>query len=214
MSEPKLKARAIAPVVPGILHWSVRDDRIEFRSDAYAVVTPEGTVLIDPLPLEEALVPRLGGVIAICITAGFHQRSCWRFRDMTGAPVWVPEACRGLDASADHRYEADEWLPGGLRALHAPGPAHLHYAFLLDRGASGAALFSGDLLIRPDDDSVFGFVPDKLVENAPRVRESVRELIEIRPEVLLPAHGAPLATGATDALREALLRDARGEGRS
>lgn len=212
MSEPKFRARTIHAVVPEILHWTVPDDRIGYRSDAYAVVTPEGTVLVDPLPLEDSLLPRLGRIRAVCLTASFHQRACWRFREASGAPVWAPEAARGLDGTPDHRYEPDELLPGMLRAIHAPGPAHLHFAFLLDRGTGGAALFSGDLLIRSGDDSPLGFVPDKLVENPARTRQSVRDLLEVQPELLLPAHGAPLLRGATLAMQDALALDARRDG--
>ena len=37
MSEPKSRARRVQGIAPGVLHWTFHDDRIDFRSDAYAV---------------------------------------------------------------------------------------------------------------------------------------------------------------------------------
>ncbi|GAB4368826.1 MAG: hypothetical protein Kow0062_02310 [Acidobacteriota bacterium] len=208
MSEPKARARAIMPVLDDVLHWTVRDDRIGFRSDAWALVTPDGHVLIDPLPLDDSLLGRLSPVMAICLTGGFHQRAAWRLREHFRAPVWAPEAASGLDGEPDERYEADDILPGGLRALHTPGPAHLHFSFLHERDDNRAALFLGDLLIRPDEDAPLAFVPDRLQENPRRTRETVRMLAEeIRPDILFPAHGPAILERGTAALLDALARD-------
>src|SRR5512134_1984801 len=53
MSEPKAVAGTVEEVVPGVWRWHVWDDRIDFESDAHAVSDEGGTVLIDPLPLQE-----------------------------------------------------------------------------------------------------------------------------------------------------------------
>jgi glyoxylase-like metal-dependent hydrolase (beta-lactamase superfamily II) len=208
MSEPRAKARRIEAVFPDLLHWTVYDDRIDYRSDAYAVVSSEGTVLVDPVPLVQDLLPRLGRVTAIVITGGFHQRSAWRLRGRFGARVWAPATARGLEDVPDREYEPDDLLPGALRALHAPGPAHVHFALMLERPDERAALFTGDLLIRRSGDDEFRFVPDKLQENPGRTRETLRELLEIDADAILPAHGEPLAHGAAQAMASSLSRDA------
>lgn len=210
MSEPRGQARVLEHTRPEVLHWWLNDDRIHFRSDAYALLTDEGSVLIDPLPLDESLLPRLEPVHAIVLTGGFHQRSAWRYRKRFGVPLWAPEMAPGLDFRPDHFYDADEVLPGGLRALHAPGPAHLHFALMHERADGEAALFIGDLLIRPDEASPLAFVPGKLQDNPDRTRETVRQLLEeIRPSILFPSHGAPVLEGASDAMRLALASDAQ-----
>ena len=66
MSEPKAVAETVEEVVPGIWRWNVLDERIDAESDAHAVSDRGGTVLIDPLPLREAALKRLGPIIAIC----------------------------------------------------------------------------------------------------------------------------------------------------
>ena len=208
MSEPRGQARVLEHTLPDLLHWWLNDDRIQFRSDAYALLTDAGSILIDPLPLDESLLPRLAPIHAIVITGGFHQRSAWRYRERFGVPLWAPDMAPGLEFRPDQVYDADDLLPGDLRAIHAPGPAHLHFALLHERPDGGAALFLGDLLIRQDEASPLSFVPGKLQDNPARSRETVRMLLdEIRPDILLPAHGAPILRGGSDAIRLALASD-------
>ncbi|HJY82217.1 MAG TPA: hypothetical protein VKK81_14180 [Candidatus Binatia bacterium] len=49
MSEPKTIAQKAEEIVPGVWRWAVHDDRIDFESDAHAVVEGGRVVLIDPL---------------------------------------------------------------------------------------------------------------------------------------------------------------------
>ena len=83
MSEPQAQAKKITKIAPGILHWTLKDDRIDFRSDAFAVEEEGRLVLIDPLPLTRSALKRLENVQAICLTGSCHQRSAWRYRRLT-----------------------------------------------------------------------------------------------------------------------------------
>ena len=108
MSEPRTIATGADEVVPGVWHWTLHDERIDFVSDSYALASDEGVVLIDPLPLAEESLRGLGAVVAICLTCGSHQRSAWRYR-------------RELDEEPDERYSHGVLLPGKLRASFTPG---------------------------------------------------------------------------------------------
>ena len=68
MSEPNAVAETVEEVVAGVWRWHVWDDRIDFESDAHAVSDEGGTVLIDPLPLQENALKKLAPIIAICLT--------------------------------------------------------------------------------------------------------------------------------------------------
>src|SRR5437870_1701020 len=123
MGEPSAVATEVEEVVPGVSHWGVEDDRIGgFVSSAHAVRNEDGTVLIDPLPLEQEALLALGRAAAIVLTCGSHQRSAWRYRAELGAPVYAPAAVREVDEEPDVRYEEGDILPGGLRTIAAPGP--------------------------------------------------------------------------------------------
>jgi glyoxylase-like metal-dependent hydrolase (beta-lactamase superfamily II) len=208
MSEPKERAHKTVQVVPGVHRWSVSDDRIGgAQSDAYAVVAEDGAVtLIDPLPIDEQALRKLGRVEAIVLTAGNHQRSAWRLRRLFGAPVWTPEGAHGLEEKPDATYGAGESLPGGLVAYHTPGPTEAMYALWLERPRS--VVFLSDLLTHYREGTP-RFVESEYQDEPARTRTSVQRILDHLPvEVLCFAHGRPILRDGAAALRRALEKDA------
>jgi glyoxylase-like metal-dependent hydrolase (beta-lactamase superfamily II) len=201
MSEPKAVAETLDEVVPGIWRWHVWDHRIGSESDAHAVSDPSGTVLIDPLPLRDEALTRLEPIIAICLTAACHQRSAWRYRRKFGVKVYAPADCRAMDEEPDVRYRASEILPGGLNAIHTPGPEHAHYAFW--REPSPAVLFCPDLIMREEGGDL-AFIPAEYHDDPEATRESVRRLLDLPLEVLCMDHSAPIIDNPHAALRKLL----------
>jgi glyoxylase-like metal-dependent hydrolase (beta-lactamase superfamily II) len=200
MSEPRNKARKIQEVVPGVLHWTVHDDRIDSRSDAHAVEENGRRVLIDPLPLVEEALKRLGKVEAICLTGSCHQRSAWRYRRYLGAKVYAPAGAEGLEENPDVWYVKGQKLPGGLVAIHAPGPTEVHYAFLLER--EQGVLFCADILV--NHDGQLAFVPAEYQDDPARTPETARSFLKLPFTTLCFAHGAPLGKDPHAAIRKAL----------
>ncbi len=206
MSEPKAKARKTVEVVPGVHRWHVLDERIGASSDAHAVVDTDGTVvLIDPLPIDELQLQKLGNVAAILLTAGNHQRSAWRFRKSLRVPVWAPENAHGLEEEPDNFYTNGDSLPGGLIAYHTPGPAEAMFALWMPHPR--AVLFLSDILTheghgRPQ------FVPSQYQDDPMRTRTSVQRILDHLPlNTVCFAHGAPIVGAAEAALRLALELD-------
>lgn len=207
MSEPSKKASRVEVVAPGLLHWTVHDDRIDFRSDAYAISDEGGTVLVDPLPLADRAIARLGAVSAIVLSIQSHQRSAWRLRAALGARVHAPRGADGLEERPDAWYGDGDRLPGGLVAIHAPGPCDASYALLLERARGGGILFLGDVLTRAGRGPL-RFVPGEYQDDPRATRESARRLAALRVEILCPGHGAPIRTGGASALATAVEADA------
>jgi glyoxylase-like metal-dependent hydrolase (beta-lactamase superfamily II) len=205
MSEPKTIAQNAEEIVSGVWRWTVHDDRIDFESDAHAVVEGGRVVLIDPLPLEEAALKRLGTVEAICLTAKCHQRSSWRYRKQFGVKVYAPEGVRPMDEEPDVLYRAGDRLPGGLRAIHTPGPENVHFAFWLAR--EPGVLFCPDLLMHGEGKEL-DFVPAEFHDDPATAQASVQKLLELRFSVLCFNHGAPITDDPHAALREVLKRNA------
>jgi len=189
MSEPSAAAESLEYISPGILHWTVEDDRIGNRSDAYALETAFGTIMIDPLPVREDLLDQFKTVQAICLTGRFHQRSSWRYQRHFDVPVYAPENGQGYEGKPDHLYEKGDTLPGGLKVVHAPGPTDAHYNFFLGR-SDGNIMFIADLLIRRSEKDIFKFVPEQYMDNPDITRDSVRNLLHYSIEMLCPNHGA------------------------
>ncbi len=210
MSEPKAIAQRAEEIVPGVWRWAVHDDRIDYESDAHAVVEEGRVVLIDPLPLAETALKRLGTVEAICLTAKCHQRSAWRYRKQFGVKVYAPQGVRPMEEEPDVLYRAGDLLPGGLQAIHTPGPENVHYAFWLAR--EPGVLFCPDLLMHGKGKEL-EFVPAELHDDPAATRLSVQRLLDLRFSALCFNHGAPITDDPHAALQEALKRDAQRSGR-
>src|SRR5512144_2680319 len=197
MSEPNAVAETVEEVVAGVWRWHVWDDRIDFESDAHAVSDEGGTVLIDPLPLQENAPKKLEPIVAICLTAACHQRSAWRYRGHYGAEVYAPEGTREMEEEPDLRYRAGDELPGGLQAIHTPGPERAHYA--LWRAQTPAVVFCPDLVMRGEGGEV-EFVPPEYHEDPQATRDSLRRLLDLPFALFCMDHGAPVAASGRQAL--------------
>jgi hypothetical protein len=205
MTEPRALAASVEEVVPGVWHWLVRDDRIGEWSSAHAVSSEEGTVLVDPLPLATDALARLGDVTAICITAGTHQRSAWRYRRELGARVYAPALSRQVEEEPDVRYGDGDRLPGGLVAVFTPGAGTTQHTFLRARGDGGIA-FVPDLLTNYPDRGL-AFVEEEHLHDPEEMRRSVRKLLDLPFAVLCLAHGPPIRESPKEAIRDLLARD-------
>lgn len=212
MTEPRTHARKILRVVPTVHRWRVHDDRIAGgASEAYAVVSGGFVTLIDPLPVAEEELRRLGKITAIVLTAANHQRSAWRYRRIFGAPVYAPEgpAIGGepgqLEEEPDHRFSGGDALPGGLTAFHAPGPTEAMYALWLAKPRE--VVFLSDLLAH-DGSGVPRFIDSVYQDEPARTRASIRRIADHLPvDVLCFSHGPPICGNGRQALEKALETD-------
>ena len=201
MAEPPAVAEKLQEVVPGVFHWSVVNPRLGgLTSASHAVRTRSGeSVLIDPVRLADEHLETLAPVAAIVLTAATHQRAAWRYRRQFEATVYLPAGSRTTDEEPDVAYAADDVLPGGLEAVHTPGPEEPHYA-LLKRDSR--VLFCPDLVMVEDGQLVF--VPAEYHEDPNRTRESVEGLLELPFDVLCLDHGPPFLDDPKESLRELL----------
>jgi glyoxylase-like metal-dependent hydrolase (beta-lactamase superfamily II) len=199
LSEPHEMASEVREVTPGVWHWCIHDDRIDYVSDAYAVAVDGGLVLIDPLPLAEQPLRRLGAVAAICHTCGSHQRSAWRYRRDLGAPVYAPALAREIDEEPDKRYGDSDLLTGGLRAVFTPGAGTTQHT-LVREGEPGVA-FCPDLLVRPEGGVALVRVEEYDSEQA---RRSIERLLELPFSLLCLTHGGIVSEEPKVAIRAVL----------
>ena len=204
MTEPNVAATELEEVAQGLYHWRVANDLIGGEwSSAHAVRAPEGFVLIDPVPLAEESLARLEPVAAIALTAATHQRSSWRYRRRFGAPVWLPRGSRATEEEPDEHYGDGDVLPGGLRAVHTPGPELPHYSLL--REGEPSVLFSPDLVMR-DRRGELVFVPARYHDDPAETRRSVARSLELDFGILCLSHGAPITDDPHGAQRRLLDR--------
>lgn len=206
MSEPKTKADNVKEISSRLYHWKIHDDRIQFRSDSYAIRTDDGIVMIDPLPLTQEALEKLqesGDIKAICLTGRFHQRAAWRYQQKFGVNVYAPHNGKDFEGVPDELYKPGDNLPGNIEVIHSPGPTDAHYSFYADVNGE-KILFCADLLTRKDEQSVFGFVPDQYMDEPEKTRDSVRKLMDFEIDILCPDHGDPQIGSVKEAMEKAL----------
>jgi len=205
MTEPKVQADSIETLFPWLLHWSILDDRLGgFRSDAFAVDTPDGLMVIDALPLKGHLAAKLENPAGVFLTHGNHQRSAWRFRRELGVPVYAPAGAVNLDEEPDVWFDAGTALPGGLVAIEATGfNAACYLTFTHADGTS--VLFCGDLICH-DPDGPYRFPVEPHYFDTIAGIEDARRLLELPATVLCAAHAIPSRAGCREALQGAIDR--------
>lgn len=209
MSEPSGHARKIVRVVPTVHRWRVHDDRIGGRSsDSYAVVVAGRVTLIDPLPVDEEALRRLGRIQSIVLTCANHQRSAWRYRRSFGAAVWAPDGPTvgmehgQLEEEPDVRYSGGDSLPNGLSAFHSPGHSDAMFTLWLDKPRS--VVFLPDLLTH-DGEGTPALFQSGNPEMDERARASLRRLVDHLPvEVICFTHGVPICADGRMAIERVL----------
>jgi glyoxylase-like metal-dependent hydrolase (beta-lactamase superfamily II) len=168
-------------------------------------VKGEQAILIDPLPMDKGDLKKLGQVEAICLTASCHERAASRYQRSFKIPIYAPVRAVDFEGAPDHWYRPGHRLPGGLKAVHSPGPTDAHYSFYLRR--NGGVVFCADLLTNAEGRGL-AFVAGEYQDDPKGTRKSVRRLLDLQFRVLCPNHGAPVKTGAKKAIRQALAQDA------
>ena len=203
MTEPLHTPAPLSQVVPTVFRWGPPGPASGFQSQAYAVSDDDRCVLIDPLPIAEGEMRKLGRLEAILLTGPERQQAAWRVRKTLGAHVYAPAGAAGLDEAPDLTYSAGEALPGGLIAFHAPGAWEAAQVLWLTTGPRGVVFLAG--LLVHDGTGVPQLAPGLL--DPPRGRTSVERILQRLPvDVLCFLLGPPILRDGARALRAALER--------
>jgi hypothetical protein len=187
-------------VIPGVLHWQARHPNLDVDVSSH-LLTDTGTAL-DPI-LPEGEGPGWIGhdVQRAVLTCRHHVRSA---PDL-GVPIFAHRAglsdLEGIDAEV-HGYDAGDELAPGVRVLAfgriSPDDAVLHIA------TGPGVLAFGDGLMHYGG---LGHPPDQYIGDDPEaikadIVEGLVPLLDEDFDVLLFAHGTPVATGGKRMLRE------------
>jgi hypothetical protein len=195
-------------IVPGLHHWSAFHKGIGFDVSSYFFA--DVAVLIDPMLPPEGLAAfaELGEPRVILLTNRHHYRHSARFVEAFSCPVLCHES--GL-----HEFEGGPEVEGfAFGDEVAPGVVALEVGALCPddsalRIASKGALAFADGLVHWGGGTL-GLVPDQYMGDDPEgVKRGLRASLErlLRDEdfdVLLFAHGDPIAAGGRQALRSFL----------
>jgi glyoxylase-like metal-dependent hydrolase (beta-lactamase superfamily II) len=123
-------------------------------------------------------------------------------RNSRTAYLVLPEGLAGVDCSLSEG-DVIDWEGWSVRVVEAPGHSPDHVAYAVRKGKTGKLLlFCGDALASAGTMwSPYTTDWDHWTDLGLRpAHRSLRKLAKLRPDVLLPAHGAVMTRNATDAL--------------
>jgi hypothetical protein len=209
-------------LMEGLWRWTARHPEWhpgDFGAEVacFAAQAGDTTLLIDPLlppdpqPVLEVVDVALKDRLAILITIPYHVRSSeelWkRYRKQAEATIHGHPACakRLTDESGFRPIDTDEELPGGVTAHPIGKPRRYETPLHLP---SHAALVFGDAVAEWDG-RLRVWAADKVdakVERFYRERfnPTLRPLLDLDFDAVLPTHGEPVLDGGKQELRQAL----------
>jgi glyoxylase-like metal-dependent hydrolase (beta-lactamase superfamily II) len=212
---------------PGLWRWTLphpewtpeeaEGDGWEQEVASHFLETQDGIVLVDPLVPPEGSaeaerfwaaldrdVERAGRPPAVLITIFWHARSSQAVRARyEGATVWAHRPAAELvreRVEHTHTFRVGDPLPGGVRALDARRAFEVLFWLPEQR-----ALVTGDVLLG-DREGGLRLSPESWGGDADpaELRASLRSLLDLPVELVLPAHGEPVQANAREALAAAL----------
>ena len=190
-------------LLPGVYTWPWFSEPHGYNFNGHLILHSGGNLCIDPVEptaadLEE--IARLGAS-RILLTNRNHSRAANKIRERTGArtaihPADAPHA-RQEGAELDAELHIGEKI-GPLNVVGAPGKSPGEVVFYWPERK---ILIVGDAVVG-DPPGKCKLLPEKVVDDPTRLRESVRALLTLDFDILLPGDGTPILQDAKNRLRE------------
>jgi len=192
-------------ILPNVLSWSRLSEPHGYDFNGTLFVCETGNLCVDPVEPSDAVLERLEqeGVAQILITNRNHSRAANLVAKRTGASVAIHPA------DADHARAQGTHVDAALRSgqrigpftvIGVPGKSPGEIA--LHDPARGL-LVVGDALIG-NPPGRLSFLPDRVVDDPVRLRQSVQGLMMLDFDALILGDGVSILEGAKTRLDELL----------
>lgn len=184
-------------ILPDIWTWSWLSPAHGYNFNGYLVHLPGGNLCIDPAdPTPEDLTEIVHrGVSRILLTNRNHVRDANRVRSRTGARTAIHAAdagyAEGQGAAIDEHLAVGDVI-GPLRVVAAAGKSAGEIAL---HWPARRLLFVGDVVIG-NPPGALSLLREKVMEDPPALRASVRRLLDLDFDVLLVGDGTPILHAA------------------
>ncbi|HEX9445995.1 MAG TPA: MBL fold metallo-hydrolase [Candidatus Binatia bacterium] len=190
-------------ILSGIYTWPWFSEPHGYNFNGYLILHPDGNLCIDPVELGAEDLEELArrGVARALLTNRNHSRAVNKIRARTGAraaihPADAPHA-RSQGALLDDELGVGA-KAGPLVVVGAPGKSPgevaLHWP---ERGI----LIAGDAVIG-NPPGRLSLLPEKVMDDPARLRESVEALLVLDFDALLTGDGVPVLKNAKARLQE------------
>jgi hypothetical protein len=191
-------------IEPGLWHWTARHDHIGSQVSSYYLLSER--VLIDPMIPADGIgwFEDNGTPEHVLLTNRHHDRHSWRLREAFGCSVHcIRNGLHELDGRGPvEPFDFGDELPGGVVVHEVDAICPDETALYI---TGHRALACADGVVRGGSSGELAFVPDSLMDEPEDtkqgLREAYRRLLDLDFDVLLLAHGQPVASGGKEALR-------------
>jgi glyoxylase-like metal-dependent hydrolase (beta-lactamase superfamily II) len=189
-------------IVQGIVTWESFSEPHGYDFNGYFLRHPGGNLCIDPVDPPEDALALLGreGVARILITNRNHVRKAMVVREQSGAPVTIhPDDAayaRQQGATIDAELRPGERI-GPLTVVGVPGKSPGEVAL---HWPERRLLVVGDAAIG-NPPGRLSLLRERVMDDPPRLRRSLRALAELEPDVVLVGDGVSIVGGAGAQLR-------------
>lgn len=189
--------------LPGVFTWPWFSQRHGYNFNGTLVLHENGNVCIDPVEPDAAVLERLAkeGVSRILITNRNHVRAANAVRRGTGALLMIHAAdaahAREQGAEVDALLGVGERV-GPFRIVGVPGKSPGEVAL---HDPSRKLLVVGDAVIG-NPPGRLSLLPERVMDDPPRLRASLRQLLELDFDAVLVGDGEAIREGGRGHVRE------------
>jgi glyoxylase-like metal-dependent hydrolase (beta-lactamase superfamily II) len=190
-------------LLPDILTWSWLSEPHGYDFNGYLVRDARGNVCIDPVQMSDEDLATLArhGVSRILLTNRNHSRAANRVRASTGALTFIHADDAGHARSQGAEIDGDLVVGETVvpfKVVGAPGKSPGEVALHWE---ARRLLVVGDALIG-NPPGKCSLLREKVMDDPPRLRRSVRALLDLDFDVLLCGDGTSLLRDAKERVRE------------
>jgi len=187
----------------GIFTWPWFSEPHGYNFNGYLILHPEGNLCIDPVePSDEDLTELTRyGVARILLTNRNHSRAANKVRARTGSRTAIHAAdaphARKEGVTLDDNLQPGDKI-GPFRVIGVPGKSPGEVAL---HWPEQKILLVGDALVG-DPPGRCKLLPERVMDDPARLRESVRGLLALDFDTLLVGDGESIPQGAKERIRE------------
>jgi len=190
-------------ILTGIFTWPWFSEPHGYNFNGHFIQHASGNLCVDPVEPGDDDLDEMArkGVASILITNRNHSRAANKIRARTGARTAIHPAdaahARSEGAELDDQLNPGDKV-GPLLVIGSPGKSQgeviLHWR-------ERKILLVGDAVVG-DPPGKCKLLPEKVVDDPPRLRDSARQLLALDFDILLVGDGVPILESAKDRLRE------------
>jgi glyoxylase-like metal-dependent hydrolase (beta-lactamase superfamily II) len=190
-------------ILSGIFTWPWFSAPHGYNFNGFLILDPAGNICIDPVEPAAEVIDELArrGISRIVLTNRNHVRAANRVRQATGARTAIhPDDAAyaiGQGAQLDDSLSPEQSV-GPLTIIGVPGKSPGEVALYWP---ARRLVIVGDAVIG-NPAGQFGLLKERVMDDPPRLRASVRGLLQLDFDTLLAGDGVSVLSGAKDKLRQ------------